>query len=106
MGEEAPKAGELGDGCRGSEKWENSQKGGSSSVEEGAWCWEGVVVREWRIREGPRPGKEVGAQRGLGKGAQGPLWSSIHPLKFSIPLPRCLPSLNTAAPKGLSKGLS
>lgn len=35
MGEEAPKAGELGDGCRGSEKWENSQKGGSSSVEEG-----------------------------------------------------------------------
>ena len=50
MGEEAPKVGELGDGCRGSEKWENSQKGGSSSVGEGAWCWEGVVVREWRIR--------------------------------------------------------
>ena len=71
MGEEAPKAGELGDGCRGSEKWENSQKGGSSSVEEGAWCWEGVVVREWRIREGPRPGKEDGGSEGAREGGSG-----------------------------------
>ena len=72
MGEEAPKVGELGDGCRGSEKWENSQKEGSSSVGAGAWCWEGVVVREWRIREGHGLARRIGAQRGLGKGAQGP----------------------------------
>lgn len=96
--------GGLGDGCRGSEKRENSQKEGSSSVGEGAWCWEGVVVREWRVREGHGPGKEDRGSAGAGEGGSGT--TSIHPMKFSIPLPRCLPSLNTAIPKGLSKGFS
>ena len=94
--------GELGDGGRGSEKWENSPKGGSSSVGEGAWCWKWDVVREWRIREGHGPGKKDGSSGGPGEGAQGPLWASVHPMKFLIPLSRCLPSLNTAIPKGLS----
>ena len=89
--------GELGDGGRGSEKWENSQKGGSSSVGEGAWCWKCGVVREWRIREGHGPGKKDGSSGGAGGGGSGTTWSSIHRIKFSIPLSRCLPSLNTAS---------
>lgn len=102
--------GELGDGGRGSEKWENSQKGGSFSVGEGAWCWEWGVVTEWRIREGHGPGKKDGSSggaRGGGSGTTLVIRSPDEVLNPPLPLSSQPPhSLNTAIPKGLSKGLS